>query len=132
MKKIIFMITIVLTIILISIKINYHSNIDLYFGNTSSKYVYKYDNTRITDITSDIRKNITINNKTIQNLLVKSNHIYIDFKQLEVYHLNDIDELFKVIRYYTKENIYVYLNKDKKVNSRIFKIKDTYDIIIVR
>lgn len=132
MKKIIFVIVIVLTIILISVKINYHSNIDLYFGNNNSKYVYKYNNTRITDIISDIKSNIIINDKYIQNLLVKSNHIYIDLKGLEIYSLDDIDDLFKTVRYYTKEKVYVHLYKDKRVNNRIFKIKDDYDIMIVR
>ena len=139
MKKILFCIFIILVIFLISIKVNYKSNYNFYIGNNKGKYNYIYNDTRIEDIIFDIDKNITINKKNIQNLLVTSNSINIDLNGLVINKnsLIQIDLLFNKIRTYSKEKIIIILRKeenslDKSLNMLIFKLKDKYDIIIKR
>lgn len=139
MKKIFFCIIILIIIIFISIKVNYKANYNLYIGNNNGDYSYLYNDTRIEDIISDIDKNIIINNKHIQNLLVRANSIHIDLNDLVINKnsIVQIELLLKNIRTFTKENIVIVLRKDntridKMLNNMIFKLKDKYDIIIKR
>lgn len=141
MKKIIFMLIIIILIIIISIKVNYKINISIYFGNnnSSSKYIYRYYDTRIEDIIEDIDNNITINNKNIQNILVKANNIYLDLNELYLSKnfIYDIESLIIKIRSFSKEKIIIILRNndnavDNDINKWIFEIKDKYDIIIKR
>ena len=79
---------------------------------------------RTTDLINDIKENKKINKQTIQNALIKADVVtlYIGFNDInykignnskeELYYytdqvLDDIEELFKLIRIYTKEKIYV-------------------------
>lgn len=140
MKKIIFCVVITILIVLIYLFTNNKSDIMFYIGNNvNTKYVYKYSDTRIEDIIDDIDDNIIINDKHIQNILVKANYIYLDLNDL---FLNkdsfyQIDLLLDKLRLYTKENIVVILRHDNSIiannmNNWIFKIKDKYDIIVKR
>lgn len=141
MKKIIFCIIIIISIIYIYIFKNKKSNIEFFIGNNvHNKYVYSYIDTKIEDIIDDIDDNIVINDRTIQNILIKSNNIYLDLNNLILNKnsFNQIDILLKKIRLYSKEKIIVILRKDNKdsidnkMNNWIFKLKDKYDIIIKR
>ena len=106
---------------------------------------YVYNDTRIPDIIRDIENNITIKDKTIQNLLVTSNIIEIDINNLVhtnnissiLSNLNYLEILVKTIRKYSKEHIKLYLLKektdlDKYANEKIIQILNKYDIIMVR
>ena len=139
MKKILFIILITIIVIIISIMVNYKTDYNIYFGDYNNKYVYKYNDTRIEDIIDDIENNIKIKDKYIQNLLVKSNNIYINLNNLYISnHTNmNIEELLITIRKYSKEKIIVILRNedkiiDKTINNMIFKIREKYDILIMR
>ncbi len=140
MKKILFIICIIIIIITISLKVNYKAHITLSFGNNiKSNYNYLYKDTRIDDIIDDINNNKKISDRYIQNILVKSDNIYLDLNGLVIkrYDISKLNKLFETIRNFTKENVIVFLreeknNDDKLINSWIFKIKDNYDIIIER
>lgn len=140
MKKLIFCIIIIIIVFCIYILNNKDSNIKFYIGNNEhNKYVYSYIDTKIDDIIDDIDNNIKIKERNIQNILVKSNIIYLDLNGL-ILNKNSFQQiciLLKKIRIYSKEKIVVILRRDnntiaKKINNWIFKIKDRYDIIIER
>ena len=140
MKKILFCIFIVLSILGIYFKFNIKETSTLCFSsNKKCNFNYLYRDTRIEDIINDIENNITINGKTILNILVKSKYIYIDLNNLYINKNSyiNIDKLFSTIRKYTKENIVVLLSKKNNIdtnslNKWIFKLRDKYDIIIER
>ncbi len=140
MKKILFLISIVIIIITISIKVNYRAHISLSFGNNiKSNYIYYYDDTRFKDIISDIEKNIKLNNRHIQNILVRADNIYLDLNNIEVTKndIYDLNNLLAYLRSFTKENIIIILKKEEYssnnlINNWIFKIKNKYDIMIKR
>ena len=140
MKKIIFYFMIFVCIILIYFKFNIREDISLCFGNDiKCNYNYNYNDIRIDDIIRDINNNIRIRNRSIQNLIIKSNSIYIDLNNL---YLNknsfgDINKFFDVIRKFSKEKVFVILRSDndimsKDINIWIFKISKKYDIIVMR
>ncbi len=139
MKKILFIIFILVVIILISLKVNYKSNYDISIGDNNSYYNYIYYDTRIEDIINDIENNIYIKDKHIQNILVTSNNIYINLNDLYINNksLYYVEILLSKIRSYSKEKIIIILRKDDSImsrtlNSMIFKLQDKYDIIIKR
>ena len=140
MRKILFIIIIIISVITIYIFKNKKNNIEFYIGNNEhNKYVYKYIDTKIEDIIDDINDNILINDRYIQNILIKSNTIYFDLNNLVLNKnsFNQIEILLSKIRLYSKEKIIIILRKengiiDNKINNWIFKIKDKYDIIIKR
>ena len=140
MKKILFCIFIILSILGIYFKYNIKETSTLCFSSRKKcNFNYLYKDTRIEDIINDIENNITINGKTILNILVKSKYIYIDLNNL---YLNknsytNIDRLLSLIRKYTKEKIVVILCKKNDIstnnmNKWIFKLREKYDIIITR
>ncbi len=140
MRKILFIIIIIISVITIYIFKNKKNNIEFYIGNNEhNKYVYKYIDTKIEDIIDDINDNILINDRYIQNILIKSNTIYFDLNNLVLNKnsFNQIEILLSKIRLYSKEKIIIILRKengiiDNKINNWILKIKDKYDIIIKR
>ena len=140
MKKILFCIIILILIIVISLKVNYKSNIIFSLGNNiNSDYKYYYNDTSIEDIIDDIDNNVLINERHIQNLLVKADFIYLDLNELTLNNQSiiTIEKLLEKIRSYTKERLIVILRKeessiDKSINKWIFKLTDKYDIIIKR
>lgn len=127
-------------------------NIDLktYVNYTENDY-------RITDLIRDIKDNKVINNKKIQNILIKANIVTlmmgnneldykiknIDMTELFEYSnslLDDIDILFDLIRKYCKEKIYFigFYNSDdyyeeiyRYINLRIKDMCSHYNIIYI-
>ena len=118
--------------------------------NFNTKYVNK--NYRITDIINDIKFKKEIDNKTILNYIIKADYItvnvgYNDIKSIinesEIYLYDDIDsiiidldELFKLLRMYSKEKIeFIKIetdsNIDDYVNSRVEKLCNKYNIIYI-
>ncbi len=140
MKKILFCLTILILVIVISMKVNYKDHIIFSFGNNiNSNYKYYYSDTRIDDIIDDIDKNILINDRYIQNILVKADYIYLDLNGLILNSQSviNIETLLEKIRSYTKEKMIVILRKeessiDKAINKWIFKLTDKYDIMVKR
>lgn len=141
MKKIIFAVIIISLIIVIYIFKNKDSNIEFFLGNNvQNKYVYNYLDTKIEDIIDAIDDNIIINDRRIQNILIKSNIIYLDLNDLILNKnsFNQIEILLKKMRIYSKEKIIVILRNENdsiianRMNNWIFKLKDKYDIIIKR
>ena len=83
MKKILFIIIIVSIVITIYVFKNKKYNIEFYIGNNeNTKYVYNYIDTKIEDIIDDINDNILINDRYIQNILIKSKTIYFNLNEL--------------------------------------------------
>lgn len=118
--------------------------------NFNTKFVNK--NYRITDIINDIKFKKEIDNKTILNYIIKADYItvnvgYNDLKSIinesEIYLYDDIDsiiidldELFKLLRTYSKETIEfmkieIDSNIDDYVNSRVEKLCNKYNIIYI-
>ncbi len=160
-KLLIFVLVIVLTILIYKSQ-NTKKNI-IVLGDNTVYSLKKYKNFsknvdyRIVDLISDINNNekITYNNKeyTYQNLLIKSDKlvfsigindlIYIKNVNINKYEyidnlLVDLEDLFKLIRKYNKEQIYFvnYYNilEDKYIiylNKRIEDIVKDYNINII-
>ncbi len=169
MKKIL-----VLTLIILITFIIYNSNKDkkTYYFNIMDKnsgYVnsikkelpkleefvnYQKKDLRITDLIRDIEDNIEIENKNIQNILVKADLITLSIgnneieykisntKVVDLYNyvdevVNDLEKLIKLIRIYSKEKIYLIgINVDNEyykelidyLNIRLEDICKTYNI----
>lgn len=124
--------------------------------NNIEKYVnYEQVDYRVTDLIRDIKDNNNVNNKKIQNILIKADVITlmignneleykinnIDMTELFEYSnslLDDIDELFKLIRKYSKERIYFigfYNNNEYYTELYTFinlRIKDMCDIYNIK
>ena len=140
MRKLLFIVTIGISVITIYILKNKQTNIEFYIGNNEhNKYVYNYIDTKIEDIIDDINDNVLINDRYIQNILIKSKTIYFNLNELILNKnsFNQIEILLSKIRLYSKEKIIIILRKensiiDNKMNNWIFKLKDKYDIIIKR
>lgn len=162
MKKIFFLIMLFIIVFLI-----YYYNMDksikyLYIGNTSKynemikkhykpKKLYEYirnDDYRIMDLINDIKDNIDIDNKTLQNLLVKSNLIVINIGIYDIEYktnldykysdelIDDIENLLLLIRKYNKDKIYLigFYNKNKYydyINRRIKHLCKINNIIYI-
>lgn len=117
-------------------------------NNKLEKYVYEFsnDDIRITDLINDIRNNKKVNEVTLKNALIKAdlvtlnisiNDIYDKLKQESVDYsflynyidelLLDLDDLFKIMREYCKEDIILigYYNPYKRLkNSDIDDVVD--------
>lgn len=128
MKKILFIIMIVIATFIIYMKYNHQQSLYLVLGDNTyieneSLINLSDNNNRLMDITNSIRYNnkYTYNNSTynIQNLLVKSNKIIISIGMNDIssfsnnsidniYNLiEDYNNLLKIIKKITKEDIYV-------------------------
>lgn len=113
---------------------------------------------RTTDFIRDINDNIKINNKNIQNLLIKAdvitimignNELHYKIKQTEMIELydysdsllNDIENLFKLIRKYCKEKIFFigFYNDDSEkydelysyINLKLEDLCNEYNIVFI-
>lgn len=124
--------------------------------NKLEKYVndFSKEDYRTTDLIRDIKDNKKVNNQTIQNALIKADIItlYIGINDInykinnnmnDLYNytdqvLEDIEKLFKLIRIYSKEKIYVigyknnigisYNDYFKYTNKRLKSICEEYKI----
>lgn len=127
--------------------------------NNLEKYVnyFSKKDYRTTDLINDIENNIKINNQTIQNALIKADilTIYVGINDInykinnnkeELYEytdeiFEDIEKLFKLIRLYSKEKIYVIGYKNTKgisyneyfnyVNKVLKSICNEYNIVFI-
>ena len=131
---------------------------DLIKDNLGKKYennvIYSNDGDyRIIDLINDINDNkeFNYNNKdyTLDNVLIKADLIFISiglndlrYNKINNYDyvdevLNDLDEVLKLIRKYSKEKVYVfnYLIDNKElcdyVNRRLYKIVERYDMDVI-
>ena len=119
---------------------------------------YEKDDLRITDLIRDIKDNIKINNKNIQNILVKADLITLSIGNNEIEYeikktrisdlydyidevLKDLEELIKLIRIYSKEKIYLigfYIDNEyyseliNYLNVRLEDICNTYKITFIK
>lgn len=145
---------------------DYNKNIvkELKKNNKLEKYIYQFSDNdyRITDLINDINDNktIKINNKiqTIQNALIKSDILTIRMGESELEYkinnyevnelfnycdtlVNDIEELFILLRKYSKEDIYfigLYNNHSEfyneiynYLNLKIEDVAKEYNIIFI-
>ena len=139
MKKIIFYLLIFYIVYVIGLKVNYNNDIDFYIGDRVGKYYYFQSYNRFDDIMNIIEDNIVISDRKIQNILVKSNNIYINLNSfiIDKNSYGKVKEVLSYLRYYNKENIVIKLREedcieDKRFNMWILGLKDKYDIIIAR
>mgnify|MGYP004619749795 FL=1 len=122
------------------------------------KYIsYEQDDYRATDLIRDINDNIIVNNRKIQNILIKADIITlmignnelnykiknIDMTELFEYSnslLEDLDDLFKLVRKYSKEKIFFigfynsneyYEELYRYLNLRIKDMCDSYNIVYI-
>ena len=116
------------------------------FGNTiNGNYIYKYEDTRVTDVINDIKNNNKIDNRNIQNILIKSSTIYLDLNDLincsnydcTTANLADLEILLDLIRKYCKEKIIIrLLSQDNDItsytNEKVMILAKKYDIITMR
>lgn len=146
MKRIIFLTLIIYLTIFIYNNYSHKDNLILSFGNTiNGNYVYKYDNTRITDIINDINYNKKIDNRNIQNILVKASSIYIDLNGIFncnnysniISNFKDLEKLVQLIKKYSKGKIIIKLFTEKNeytdyTNKKVKIYLESYDIIFMR
>lgn len=114
---------------------------DGYYGN----YNYVYNDTKITDLINDIKYNKKIENRYIQNILIKASTIYLNLNNLFNYEdyekimvsIEDLENLIVLLRKYCKEQIIIKLIEGKSeysyyANKKIRLSLEKYDIIFVR
>lgn len=105
-----------------------YSTIIKQFSNSREYNSYiRDDDYRVMDLINEIRDNLKIENRTIQNLLIKSNVIVIsigvndleykkelNYKYIDEF-ISDMENLLNLIRKYNKDKIYFlgYYNKNK-------------------
>lgn len=136
MKKLFFILCIIIIIFFLYIKYSKQDNLIMSFGSSfKSDYFYDLNNKRLKDVIYDINDNIIINDKHIQNILIKSKTIYIDIS--DVYNINNdyntLVEFLDIIRKYNKNTIILYVDKSIKYeDNQIFKFINNYDIIVKR
>lgn len=146
MKKLLFVF--ILTILIMIIYNNYSKQKRLiltfgdgYYGN----YNYVYNDTKITDLINDIKYNKKIENRYIQNVLIKASTIYLNLNNLFNYEdyekimvsIEDLENLIVLLRKYCKEQIIIKLIEGESeysyyANKKIRLSLEKYDIIFVR
>lgn len=110
------------------------------------------DNNRVIDLINDIKDNKVYDNKTTQNLLIKADLITISIgyndliSKIDKYnnidsYLNDLENLYKLIRTYSKETIIMigyynildskYDNNISNINNKVKELCDKYNIIFI-
>ena len=126
--------------------------------NNVQKYIsYEQDDYRVTDLIRDINDNIIVNNRKIQNILIKAdiitlmvgnNELNYKIKNIDMMELfeysnslfDDLDDLFKLIRKYSKEKIFFigFYNSDeyyeelyRYLNLRIKDMCSNYNIVYI-
>ena len=122
---------------------NYYKD---YLGKKYEDYiVYGKENYRIGELLRDIESNIEVNNKTIQNILIKSDLVIIEIGIDELYMalnvsdkykyldgmINDMNKLINIIKKYCKEKILLvgYYNPNSNNQKYINYINERYEDI---
>jgi len=145
MKNIFFLFLIIISVILIYMFANKDKDLVFSLGQDTGDINYISTDYRITDIIIDIENNINIDGYDIQNLLVKATTINIDLNQYMyikdyssiISQIKDLEDLYKLIRKYSKENINVQLLPEEDIlyeyaNKKIILLFKKYDIMVVR
>lgn len=145
MRKIFFVVFILILISVIYFFTYKKSTILFSIGNLNGDISYVPEYTRITDIIIDIENNINVDGNKIQNLLVKAFRIELDltnYVKFENYNdvitgMNDVEDLIINIKKYTKEKIMINLLEEKNIlyeyaNKKILLLAKKYDIMILR
>lgn len=145
MRKIFFVVFILILISVIYFCTYKKSTILFSIGNLNGDISYVPEYTRITDIIIDIENNINVDGNKIQNLLVKAFRIELDltnYVKFENYNdviigMNDVEDLIINIKKYTKEKIMINLLEEKNIlyeyaNKKILLLAKKYDIMILR
>lgn len=145
MRKIFFVVFILILISVIYFCTYKKSTILFSIGNLNGDISYVPEYTRITDIIIDIENNINVDGNKIQNLLVKSFRIELDltnYVKFENYNdvitgMNDVEDLIINIKKYTKEKIMINLLEEKNIlyeyaNKKILLLAKKYGIMILR
>ncbi len=114
-------------------------------GSKEGDIYYDKEDLRIPEVTMNIEQNIEIQERPIQNILIKASKIFIDSNRLfrlSTYEniltqLKDFEELLILLRKYSKEQMEVRLLKgsseqDIYTNQKISILCKKYDIIISR
>lgn len=146
MKKLLFVF--ILTILIMIIYNNYskQKRLTLTFGDGYyENYNYVYNDTKITDLINDIKYNKKIENRYIQNILIKASTIYLNLNNLFNYEdyekimvsIEDLENLIVLLRKYCKEQIIIKLIEGESeysyyANKKIRLSLEKYDIIFVR
>lgn len=145
MRKIFFVVFILILISVIYFCTYKKSTILFSIGNLNGDISYVPEYTRITDIIIDIENNINVDGNKIQNLLVKAFRIELDltnYVKFENYNdvitgMNDVEDLIINIKKYTKEKIMINLLEEKNIlyeyaNKKILLLAKKYGIMILR
>ena len=145
MRKIFFVVFILILISVIYFCTYKKSTILFSIGNLNGDISYVPEYTRITDIIIDIENNINVDGNKIQNLLVKAFRIELDlanYVKFENYNdvitgMNDVEDLIINIKKYTKEKIMINLLEEQNIlyeyaNKKILLLAKKYDIMILR
>lgn len=145
MRKIFFVVFILILISVIYFCTYKKSTILFSIGNLNGDISYVPEYTRITDIIIDIENNINVDGNKIQNLLVKAFRIELDltnYVKFENYNdvitgINDVEDLIINIKKYTKEKIMINLLEEKNIlyeyaNKKILLLAKKYGIMILR
>ena len=145
MKKIIYLV-VVLGVIFYIYQINFHKE-SLFFsiGNQKGEIFYVKEDFRIPEVTLNIEQNKKINNKRMQQILIKASRIQLDMNTLfhlstyssVVTQIDDLEELLILMRKYCKERIEVVLLEEQSelaeyANKKISILCQKYDIILLR
>lgn len=136
---------------------SYYLKEDIKKKNKLEKYInyFNKEDYRTTDLIRNINDNIKIKDKTIQNVLIKADLITVSIGKNDIYYklgytnidemynyvdsiLNDIDNLLKLLRKYSKEEIYMigyynnysitYQELFDYTNKRVEDLCKTYNI----
>lgn len=145
MKKIIILLVLLIVIFSIYLCTNNRKALVFSIGLDDGNITYNPEDYRVTDIIIDIGNNINIEGYDIQNLLVRSTcikinlneYFYLKNYQSIISQISDLENLFKIIRKYTKEDIYISLLDEENIlgeyaNKKIILLSEKYDIMILR
>ncbi len=145
MKKILFLILLILIVFTIYAFTKKEEKLFFSIGEKIGDVYFDKEDMHITEVTTSIEQNELVMGKEIQNILIKSSKIEIDLNRmfyLTTYNriltqLEDLEELFILIRKYSKETIQVIpLSGSSELaqytNKKISILCKKYDIIISR
>lgn len=145
MKKMLFILLIVIITFFIYKVTNRKPILFFSIGSRDGDYYYQKEDMHISEVKMSIEQNESIQGKPFQQLLIKATKMTIDtnsFFRLSNYdriltQIEDLEELFILLRKYCKERIEVILLKDESeladyTNKKISILCQKYDIIITR
>ena len=139
MKKILFLILLILIVFTIYAFTKKEEKLFFSIGEKIGDVYFDKEDMHITEVTTSIEQNELVMGKEIQNILIKSSKIefYLTTYNRILTQLEDLEELFILIRKYSKETIQVIpLSGSSELaqytNKKISILCKKYDIIISR